>query len=274
MIKQYVEKPPIGNFFVWPVDIVDLQNNPILTKKGNIGLVFEKKAFPKLETLKSFVWDEKSIGIENTKAVKLAVNLLKQLSQLESDGYVYNSFDLEKVAYNPENLDVYLRFSLSNTTKYDDVFEKSLMLKNDICIDYLPHWNKTGFQDRYVSANQHNFSVAVLLFKMLIGRMPYQGRMFDGHGDILIAQRDNDPAMHFESMKYYLELNTFIFDKENRENSIGTFHKEELQANRWESLDKNLQRMFYETFVNSNGDNKLYTVDEWLYALNTAVTNS
>lgn len=268
--KRYIENPPVQKYLFWPIDVVEMCNNDSLKTYGNMGLVFSKKALPKIETLKSFVWNESKIGLENEAVIKIACNLLSILIDLEEAGYIYNSFDLERIYYDPNTLEVYINFALSTTIKKSDLSKKSVMLHNDISVDFLPPWNKNGTKDDYVNSNQHRFSIAVLLFKMLIGRMPYQGRLFDGYGNILDYRRDTDKMLHKKAMEAYLDIDIFIFDNDIKENYIGTFTTEQKQISRWNSLNENIRDMFYKTFslsCCSEENQNLYSYQEWLKAI-------
>lgn len=269
--KNYIENPPGQKFLIWPIDVVNIKKNNSLKNDSNIGLVFRQEAFPKLETLKSLVYDPSKLGLENEAVKKILINLLLNLMHLEDAGYIYNSFDLEKIYYDPHTFDVYIKFALSTTKKIDDTSINNIMLHNDISIDFLPPWNKNGASEEKVNPDQHKFSIAALLFKMIIGRMPYQGRMFDGYGDIFDYKRDTDKMLHRKAMELYLELNTFIFDNNDDSNKIGTFTNETKQVLRWDSLNEKLKNMFYNTFVIPSGakENKhLYSLQDWYQAIN------
>ena len=94
------------------------------------------------------------------------------------------------------------------------------------------------------------FGMIVLLFYVLIGRFPYDGRLMDGIG----AATAREQAAWYDA---YRKNCIFIFDPENSINSIGTFASEEKFRQRWALLPADVKAVFTEVFTGRRTGNKL-----------------
>ena len=115
--KEFVFNPPNINYFRWPCDIVSIEDTEF-NKYGNLGLVFLKKDSYKkpLTSFKNVVYNDKLYGVDNKCEInmkKLMINFLTALDDLEKKGFLFVSFDLEKMFFNENDYSVYFDFSLS-----------------------------------------------------------------------------------------------------------------------------------------------------------------
>lgn len=272
--KTFVFNPPNIKCFRWPCDIVDIENTSFI-KSGNLGLVFLKKDNYKntLTPLKNVVYNDRLYGVDNQCAVnmkKLLINLLTALNDLEEKGFLFVSFDLEKMYFNENDYSVYFDFSPSTVALYDDdINKKHRFFHDDISIDFLPPW------EEYQNISKANrklayYGVAALIFKLLIGRMPYQGSLFDGCGAIMSSIFDNNFNEHINRMKEYFKFPIFIFDSLDKRNSIGVTAEEQDCIERYEALSGELKYMFSNTFkivADTNESREFFSFEEWLKAI-------
>lgn len=272
--KKFVFNPPNIKYFRWPCDIVSIENTTF-SKAGNLGLVFLKKDNYKkpLTPLKNVVYNDRLYGADNECEINmknLLINILTALTDLEEKGFLFVSFDLEKMYFNENDYSVYFDFPLSTVAlDCNNINKKYNFFYDDISIDFIPPWAEYSNVLK-VNKKFAYYSVAALLFKLLIGRMPYQGSLFDGCGAIMSSIFDNDYNEHINRMKEYYKFPIFIFDDINKKNSIGVTAEEQDCVARYESLTSELRYMFANTFkivADTNSSKELFSFEKWLKAI-------
>lgn len=266
--NKYISYPPNRKIFRWPIDIVNITETP-LASLGNIGLVFRKQAFPKMEPLKKFVYNDNLLDWRNKEIQILILNFLDAIIELNSKSYSFIAFDVNRIFYDINTKEVLFDFFTSTIKKDKNVNDFSF-LGNDIAIDFIAPWVQFD-SIRFANSQMEQYSLAALLFRLMIGRMPYQGNLFSNRSLLMVEKSDYE-EYHREMMEEYLAPpNVFIFDKNDDSNSIGLTLKEQEFVERWESLDEEIKSMFYNTFThdsNKNGMSKaLYSAQQWKTAI-------
>jgi hypothetical protein len=89
------------------------------------------------------------------------------------------------------------------------------------------------------------YTMAVILFRLAVGRLPYAGSAMDG-----IA--NDTPSQHSDWIKKYHQHPNFIFDPDDDYNEIGDFGHEEIYLSRWNALSDELRAMFTAVLRKSN----------------------
>lgn len=262
--RYFVERPVDIKNITWPVDIVKLQEK-------QMGLVFRKRAFPKMEPLKKILYNSNLLDWSRPEIKKLISNLLKVFDEIHTGGYAYHAFDMEHMYYNEETYEVLVEFSLGMSIHNNDTTNVSDVGLEAVAIEFVPPWVKLDKRN-YLSLSDDYYSIAALLFRLMIGRMPYQGRLMDGHGDMMDLLRDIDPDAHIQMFKHYHDNPIFIFDPEDDINNVGVVTSVEKFKDRWEDLPQEIRAMFIKTFSKENlsmsyEERKLYNVREWHDAL-------
>ena len=254
--KYFVEHPVNVTNMLWPIDIVSLNDDL------DIGLVFRARALPKMEPLKTILYNEDELDWRNPHIQDLVISFLKQCIDIHKNGYAYHSFDINRMFYNVASMEAFFDFSLSITPAQ----EVTAINSNDVGIEFLPPWcdiegdNPMGLAEDY-------YSIAAILFRLMIGRMPYQGRLMDGKGNMMNHLTDVDEDFHVMMFKAYHSTPVFVFDKNNTSNSIGLYTVEEKFVERWEKLPEKIKKMFSETLIYSeNIRSKVYSDNGWLEA--------
>ena len=260
---KYISNPPLTFRVRWPIDIIKTQ------KENEYGLVLKNIIPPKYEKLKNLVYDSYELDHRKESIRELTINIIDTLILLEKSGYIYNTYDSEKIYFHPQTYDLIFDFSTSiirndcNTVFFS-------FLYNDVSSDFMPPWvNIDESNKNYMTnlnINSSNYSLAALLFRLMIGRLPYQGRLSDGIGDLMVDDRDNEPLIHKEMVKLYLKHPIFIFDKKNKINAIGDFGEEKKYIERWESLPFEVKKIFESVFISDNNENcssSVITPNDW-----------
>ncbi|MBQ9414346.1 MAG: hypothetical protein IJU16_04380 [Clostridia bacterium] len=264
--RYFIEYPVNIARYLWPVDIVEISD-------GKMGLVFRKRAFPKMEPLKKLLYSPEQLNWRNESIQRVIRNILLAFDELHSGGYSYHAFDMERMFYNENTGDILIDFSMAMSRHLFDRHHKDWVSAQNICIEFLPPWSKFR-EDGEFSLEDDYYSLAAMLFRLMIGRMPYQGRLMDGVGDMMDRQRDIDQGMHLIMVEYYHEHPVFIFDETDSSNHIGLYSHEEKIIEKWEDLPKTIQDMFRATFSKENIQNvwhrTLYSARDWMAAFEKA----
>ncbi len=283
--RRYISNPPGTANILWPIDIVDISTKQTKSSSlcGTYGLVFSKnKLILKNEKLlKELVYDDVQLDWREKHIQNLIKSLLNELKLIYDFGYSLVSFDCRKISYGydeSKELKVLFDFSFS-TVKLDqyDSYHNQKFLANDICVDFIPPWFKRDNVDKdYKKRDKANisaeyYSIAAILFRLMIGRMPYQGKLMSKFADAgyLMTLEENEEA-HINLMEKYIENPIFIFDKNDDSNHIGDIGDDDMYVERWESLNTDVQNMFLHTFskdILENHQRKLYTISDWICAL-------
>lgn len=264
--RGFIEYPADIRSIIWPIDIVFLDEN-----EEHFGFVYRKRAFPKLELLKKILYNDTLLDWRNENIQHLIVNFLNVCDSLHFYGYAYHGFDLAHMYYNPDDMSVLLDFSLSLSKTYGQLHRTETIAENDVAIEMLPPWHQP-FKPNDMDLSDDYYSITALLFRLMIGRMPYQGRLMDGAGDMMNSLRDTDELNHLKMFEQYLSQPVFIFDPYNSINSIGLVTSEEKYIARWDALPEKVRDMFLNTLCQKNverspNDRKCYSPEDWLKIL-------
>ena len=262
--RYFVEHPIDIKNVLWPIDIV-------LLSCGNLGLIFRKRAFPKMEGIKTLLYNTALLTWERPEIRKLAEHFLTVFDQIHTGGYAYHAFDITKIYYNPKTYEVLVDFSLGMTRHLGSISHGETVDSKEISVEFLPPW-KVQSKGEDMTLSDDYYAISAMLFRLLLGRMPYQGRLMDGQGDMMDHMRDTDPVEHERMFKVYHENPYFIFDPTDTRNAIGLYTHEEKYVMLWEALPKTVREMFIRTFSAANltaapENRELYSPRQWLDAL-------
>lgn len=232
-----------------PVDIVDISGN--LFKQDYALLIPLKKELRDYKSMSSVgILDNTALNSLNsdTKAVfsantVLAKNLAFAWSALDRAGYLYHEFTPSHMFYCADNNKVKLDFSFS-THEYYALTDGATVPANRISPDYTDTYCylMNGKQD--VISNY--FSMAVILFRLLVGLLPYQGRLLEGVRNVTKQE-------HSEWIALYHRNPVFIFDENDDVNRISsTTAYPDVYIKRWEGLPPTLRGLFSAVFARAN----------------------
>lgn len=289
--RHFVAWPADTRYFIWPTDLArDFENDYVF--------VFRKKAYPKYQPFKNLLFNDSILDWQRADIKRLAYNFLKAMSALHGAGYAYHAFDYNNMYYHTETMDVVIRFSTSMSRYYGHpdnnrmitpyickelketgVVWSETSLASEVAIEFLPPWVDYSKKEG-MTLNDDYYSIAAVLFRMFIGRMPYQGAIMirNEMADIMNGDRDQDEGEHQRMFEYYHKNPVFIFDPEDTRNRIGVFSHEQKFAKRWEALPIAVRKLFSDALTppKENVDNwmtkryeprKLVSAETWLSTL-------
>ena len=190
-------------------------------------------------------------GLDDAKNLRLIKGLLKALCQFEKFCYAYHEFTFCNIYIHEDTDDVMFDFSYS-TYPVTDFFDSCKVAESRINPDYadVSYYHGTT---KVLDLASDYFSIATILFKLLIGILPYQGCLLEG-------EYNRDDEEHHRWIKLYHKNPIYIFDKtnfariEDNPNSISPSDDNDAYRRRWRKLGKVPQQMFYDVF---NTDNAL-----------------
>lgn len=271
MWRYFLSNPPISEQFLWPEDIVSLKETS-LEKYGNYGLIFDTASLGEIEPLKSIVYEDNrhTLDYRDTNIKKILLSLLNALVTLYDSGYVYNAYDINRIHFNPKTMEVYFPFSTS-TALLKVGKETFNFFYNDVSIDFLPPWVNVEKIDN-LNIDSADYSLAALLFRLMIGRLPYQGSA--QHGDVTgylmktVAEEQDHGARHVQTIMQYRNVPVFIFDPNDSSNDPGVRSVDRAVIEKWESLPLDIKGAFQKTFSKENLNcdyrgRKVVSLKEW-----------
>ena len=252
--------PPKTNGIIWPIDVVALKGT-CYEETGNIGLIFQQKAYPKLNKFKDLIYYPNMLDWRDNKIKRLALNITKVFVEIERAEYLFHAFDIDNFYFNQSDMDVLINYSISINEKKRP---QNFIDVKDIRRDFLPPWIERDGMYECTDEASMRYSYAALLFRILIGKLPYQGRLSDDIGKLMLEDMDNDRVVHDLMIDAYMKNSIFLFDENDYSNSIGTNDDEMLYIERWNTLNAQIKSMFLKTFSKNNLlERSFYSIENW-----------
>lgn len=266
--RHVVEYPADITSFLWPLDIVRYYDG----KDQRLGMVFRHRNFPKMLPIRYFLYQDDGLDWRREPVQKFVRNFLQAMVRLHKSGYAYLNFNMEHILYDPKTMDLLFDFT-SSVMPVDlrHVRRSREVPFTEMALEFLPPWLALD-QPNQMDLVCEYYSIAAMLFRVMVGRMPYQGRLMDGHGNMMNLQMDTDAIVHRRMFEVYLQHPRFIFDPEEKENTIGLFENEKKYKERWRALPEAVQAMFQRVLSQknvqaSNWERKYYSAETWLEVL-------
>lgn len=238
-VWQKIILKPAGKNFFWPVDIINMVNDN--ASEDVFCLVFPCKYFPEVNALSELSKQNNYLGLEHSHIKSIVIELLKAFKSLHGCSYLYNIWDENNLFVSKNDDSLLIPFSEAMTVNAD---KKATKIGSDYYF--------TAYTDPYAYDNKYKYDLkselyglAAMLFRLLIGKYPYEGSLMDG-----IPKATPSEMLYWK--KEYISHPIFIFDENDRRNSIGDFEHERIYLRRWNSLSIELKNMFTDVFNESN----------------------
>ena len=260
--QKFMLKPMPQEYFEWPIDLVEICNE---AGKYIQSYVFPQKAYPAFTPIKQLLYQEKTSTVldwRNGMVRDICISILKTFSMLHANGYSYNDFNINRIFYDQKTKNIFLRYTLE--MRMDEDMERPIIPKK-IAMEFAPPYI---YKKEEFTGNIDDFSISSLLFRLMIGRLPYEGKGLASFGDVFDPIRDTDSEAHKYYFQHYHEFPHFIFDPDDDSNTLGPMSENDLPKKRWELLTERIKIMFQNTFIDAGTENmKLFSCDEWLKEL-------
>lgn len=258
-----LRKPVDLQHFIWPVDIISWQDN----NTTEYALVFPLRAMPTFSKLSDVLSDDEHLGWRQGWVKELVADFLNAWSNFDFSGYAYHEFSEQNMFYHSKTHNVMFDFSFS-THKAKSIYSAQYVSPSNITPEYADSFYYTEDRHSEMDLASDYYSIAVILFKLLIGRLPYQGTVME-------HEPDTTPKEHENWLRIYHKNPYFIFDEQDETNRIGGdsgFAKDEIFVERWNELPKHVRNMFHNVFQTANvmrtaGLLMFYSPEQWRDAL-------
>lgn len=242
--KGFLTEHILPDGFIHPVDIA-------AEGRGEGGYVYVYRNLPvkNVQNLKDSI-EQRNVAEEPedaARAVRIVRRIVQDAARFYRCGYAYYGWYAERIYCDREGGQIF----------YDECSSTAMpepehpFPEEDLALLYCD-----PFRTSY-GADLDYFSLAVLLFYVLIGKYPYDGRLMDGVGRAT-------PVEQSAWYHIYRKNCIFIFDPENRVNSVGTFAHEAQFGNRWLRLPEDVRTVFTEIFTAHGADKLTPAPDELL----------
>lgn len=241
---ELIQKPANLKHFIWPVDVIIWDTQ---TKTTGYALVFPMRDTGGYIPFSQALAKDSLLEWNVPWVKKLAMNLLDALCGFDECGYAYHEFSDGNMFYRKDTLDVMFDFSFS-TQRPTGLFDAVKVLPCHITPDYADSYYYSEKRDFLLDKASDYCSIAVLLFKMMVGRLPYQGAVMEHEPNITETEHKN-------WIRLYHKNTFFIFDEKDETNHIGGelgFAKDEMFVERWNRLPENIRNMFHNVFQSVN----------------------
>ena len=174
-------------------------------------------------------------------ALRAARQIVQDARLFYACGYAYYGWDPDYIYPSADGVRLYYDF-----TGTADIIAKERPFPEAGRYKRLTDPAKTQY-----GADLDYFALMTLLFYVLIGKLPYDGRLMDGVG----RAAESEQEAWYEA---YRKNCVFIFDPHDSRNSVGTFAHEKMFLSRWEALPADVRTVFTQTFCGKqSGPNSL-----------------
>ena len=264
-----IRKPVDTRNHLWPVDIVKINGEdalvfPYRSELDKFRTINESGGSPNEKLLSNLVEDSNyHMGLDEPKNLRFIKGFLSALCRFEKFCYAYHEFTYCNIYIHEDTNEVMFDFSYS-TYPATDFLDGSKVAESRINPDYADvfYYHKTT---KTLDLASDYFSVAAILFKLLIGILPYQGCLLEG-------EYNRTEEDHDSWIKLYHKNPVFIFDPVDKRNEISETLGPDAYLDRWERLGTQLKQMFTDVFTTDNALRKtkdpiFYPPSKWQEAL-------
>ena len=251
---ELIRKPVNLKHYIWPVDVISI---PTDNDTERYALVFPIRALPVFETISALLSNDMQAGWDKPWVKDFTLNLLTAWCHFDDSRYAYHEFSVENMFHQKDKYNVMFDFSFS-TQRTDDLYSTRFVNKKRITPDYADSYYYVDERNSLMDLASDYYSIAVILFKLLIGRLPYQGKVME-------HEPNSNEGEHKNWLKIYHRNTFFIFDEKDKTNHIGGetgFAKDDLYVDRWNELPAHVRHMFHNVFQTAN---VLRKTDEFIF---------
>lgn len=275
--KRFILKPMTSRSFEWPIDLLQCK-----TTDGKYILyhAFAQRAFLDYVPLKKLLYqrrDSKVLDWRNKQICQVCTSFLNAMKQLDESEYNYNDFNIERIIFQESTGNVILRYT-PHTRSRSGKGGLDKLLPSDISQEFAPPYLFGEDFDGFLPGQGDYYSIAAVMFRLMIGRLPYEGRGLSNYGYVFDPVRDVEALSHKNYFEHYHNYPHFIFDAKDDSNRIAPMQENDLVRERWECLPVEIKEMFQNSLCERTAENlspqKLYSPAQWLDACNNYCWNT
>lgn len=264
--------PILMDSIEWPVDIVETVEDDAI----KLYYIFNQRAYPTLTPLRELLFEnpqlpKNELDWRNPWVMTIAKNLLKAFDELDRNGYMYHNFNMNQIFYNDRTGEVLLKFSTKLRRKgSESVFDE--IDCRAIATEFAPPYiyDKEKYNGK-LDENSDYYQIAAMLFRLMIGRLPYEGNQFYNYGTVMNKMVNIDPGAYRQYFWAYHKYPHFIFDETDKSNELGETIDHEAARERWAKLPDEFKAQFRRVLRQSTALREenidLPTPGQWLRAL-------
>lgn len=268
---EIIQNPVSNSLFQWPIDLIEIN----CAAGYAVCLVYKNAQYSHLKPIKELLYQpgmSKVLDWRNPFIITVCKNFLTAMSLLHSNGYIYNDFNINNILYNPDSGEVFFKFTpflrkAKSKSPYDKVDSA------DIAPEFAPPFiYNEEFYNGYMSNKTDSYQITALLFRLMIGRLPYEGSDLMNYGVVFDPQFDTDENAHKYYFRHYHQYPHFIFDTNDVSNSLSSTADNDMPRERWGLLPDSLKNKFTEILCQNaaeSGNYKNVTPDAWLKAVSS-----
>lgn len=251
-----IEEPAPSAFFEWPQDLIEVARG-----NGYVGyLVYRNRAYRNMRPIRELLYQpsmSKVLDWRDPFILTVSRNFLTAMAALHNSGYIYNDFNMDHILYDPHTGAVFLKFTHSlrksgSKTPYDVVDSAA------IAPEFAPPYvYNTDVYRGFLSKNTDCYQMVALLFRMWIGRLPYEGRDLMSYGTVFDPEFDTDENAHKYYFQQYHKYPHFIFDEKDTTNALSSTADHDLPKERWHALPEDVKQMFQKVLCQTTAEHPL-----------------
>lgn len=182
------------------------------------------------------------MNYDNPSIKTLIKGILEAFISLNSKGYIYIDFDFRRMRLRSEGR---VAFDYSDLLYYlpPESDTKYVISRGGYPVEFMES-NIVSGNGRYADEHIQNYSLAALLFYLMYGRYPYDGKRLAGESDTSKLEHKNKFAV-------YHKVAEFIFD-ENKNNALSATLSESDTVKLWNRTPEKIKEMFENILCHEN----------------------
>lgn len=260
---------PCDSSLLWPVDFI----------RKDLGLpqsylVYEFCPCSQYNSISELSKNKDYLGIENPHIRAITLNFIRAFESIDEKGYLFFGIDDDEIFANTNNNSLLIpineNLSIDKDSEIPFVEEEFFSEVVDPYHYATRSKNDQGKEICVYDSLSENYAFVSMIFRLLIGLYPYEGPMMDEY------EYNLDSAENKDWIFKYIQTPVFIFDREDKSNSIEMYNKNRVHRERWSQLTERLREMFSNSLVQANvmRINKfIYSPKEWRLAVEEAFKN-
>lgn len=281
--EQMILNPISPSLGLWPVDMVALnltqqEGMDLFVRQeyrdipsnrgawqGDGALLFPYGGHPQVTVGERLVPPRIERGWKEERVRRMAVGVTTAIDLMNRSGYAYFDMHLSRLFFRDDD-SVYLDFS-------NLIYPTALLGRSGLCgvcspqrDEYPLEFAEPAYAQRKTLSfdmRTQNYSLAAMLFYLLMGRYAYDGSLYEHLPDDTVMN-------HYTKMERYLEGPVFVFDENDRDNALDLNERRSRGTiELWESLPAVLKEMLSgalsQPSAERTGGEGSPAPDEWLH---------